>query len=139
MGVSQQKTVVAEDIDKDNDSLIAVSLQKGKICLMSFNMTNQQSPVETQGKDQEKDKYVPTATGRSKQPKMGEKIINETPCLIHLSALNSKFNDATTPTLVNFSNNTFYMYTNDGVLALFQINFDNVQSRQADNQITMAS
>jgi hypothetical protein len=70
---------------------------------------------------------------------LGEKNINETPCLINLSALNNKFNDAATPRLVNSGSNTFYMYTNEGVLALFQINFDNVQSRQADNQITMTS
>jgi hypothetical protein len=43
--------LVAEDLDKENDSLLAVSLQKGKICLMSFNMTIQQLPVESQGKD----------------------------------------------------------------------------------------
>lgn len=32
-----------------NDSLLAVSLAKNAVCLMSFNMTTQTTPVESQG------------------------------------------------------------------------------------------
>ena len=66
---------------------------------------------------------------------MGEKYQQEAPCLIDLTTLNAKFNDSATPMLVHRDSKTCYTYTNDGVLAQLQINFDNVQSRQVDNQI----
>jgi len=106
----------------ENDSLLAVSLAKGAICLMSFNMTTQTTPVESQGSlDTEREKGVLSGGGgnRAKQPKMVENNLIEHPSIISLLALNAKINKSAKPHLVKGAQDmTMYLFTNDGVLAL---------------------
>lgn len=90
----------------ENDTLLAVSLAKGAICLMSFNMTTQTTPVESQGSlDTEREKGIQPggAANRAKQPKMVEKNLIEHPSIISLPALNSKINKSAKPHLVKGS------------------------------------
>jgi hypothetical protein len=117
---SEYSPTAKKESDSQNDTLITVSLASGKLCLLSFNMTSQQTPVENYGGIDEK-QQPGSAANRSKQPKLGERSLIEHPTVFSIQVLHPKVNKDSRPLLVQSDDRTVYVATNDGTLMQCQI------------------